>query len=326
MSSFWKNKKVLVTGGAGFIGSHLVEKLVKQHALVTVIDNLQNGTKENLILVKNKIKFILGDCQNPQTIFKACKNQDIVFNLAARVGGIEYNKSHQATMLKDNLLLETTVIDAAAKNNVERFLVVSSACVYPKDCPVPFSEKNGFLNSPESTNGGYGWAKRIAELLGHYYSKEFKMKIGIVRPYNCYGPRDHFDTTTSHVIPALIKRIFDKENPLIVWGSGKQTRSFLYVEDAAEGMIRAIEKYPYPSALNLGTDHEISIKDLAYKIVSITKIKTSIKFDTTKPDGSPRRCSNNKQIKEKTGFVPKTTLDQGLKKTLSWYKRHFKNL
>ncbi len=165
----------------------------------------------------------------------------------------------------------------------------------------------------------------MAELLGKFYSEEFGMKVGIVRPYNCYGPRDHFDPETSHVIPALIKRVFDGENPITVWGSGKQTRAFLYVEDLAEGMIQAIEKYPVPDPLNLGTDEEISIAGLVQKIIGISGLKTKIFYDISKPDGSPRRNSNNKKAKEEIGFEAKVNLDEGLKRTIDWYKKTFKH-
>jgi len=269
MGNFWKNKKVLVTGGAGFIGSHVVERLIERQSKVierqskvTIMDNLQNGSLSNLIEVKGKYLFIKGDCKDIKIAEKASKGQEVIMNLAAKVGGIEYNMNHQATMLRDNLLIGTVMIEAARKTNVERFLVVSSACVYPRDCKIPTPESEGFLSDPEPTNGGYGWAKRMSEKLGMYYAEEYGMKVGIVRPYNSYGPRDHFDPATSHVIPALIKRVYDGENPIKVWGSGKQTRAFLYVDDLADGMILAIEKYPKPDPINLGTDDEISIKNL----------------------------------------------------------------
>jgi GDP-L-fucose synthase len=318
--NFWKNKKVLVTGGAGFIGSHVVENLVARGAHVTILDNLQNSSKTNLTSVKEQIDFIKGDCMDPDTTLKACKRQDIVMNVAARVGGIEYNRTHQATMLRDNLLIGTTVIEAARKANVERFLAVSSACVYPRNCSVPTPETEGFMDEPEPTNGGYGWAKRMSEKLASYYAEEFGMKVGIVRPYNCYGPRDHFDPALSHVIPALIKRVFDGENPVKVWGSGKQTRAFLYVEDMAEGMITAIEKYPVPDPINLGTDDEISIKELIKKIIVMSGIKTKVQYDISKPDGSPRRNSDNRKAIKHIGFKAKVSLDEGLKNTLDWYK------
>jgi GDP-L-fucose synthase len=319
MKIFWKNKKVLVTGGTGFIGSHVVEKLLEKGAIVSVLDSLRDKKIKNIGYLKDKITFIKGDCTNPIDAHKACKNQDVVMNLAAHVGGIEFNRGHQATMLRDNLLIATVMIEAARKASVERFLVVSSACIYPRDAFIPTPETEGFKNEPEPTNGGYGWAKRMAEKLGQYYAEEFAMKISIVRPYNCYGPRDHFDPKVSHVIPALIKRVLDGENPLIVWGSGKQTRAFLYVEDMAEGMIAAIEKYPVADPINLGTDEEVSVKELIKKIIDIGNVKTKVVYDKTKPDGSPRRNSNNTKAQKTIGFTPKITLDEGLKKTIDWY-------
>ncbi|MBI5123448.1 NAD-dependent epimerase/dehydratase family protein [Candidatus Roizmanbacteria bacterium] len=322
MSDFWKKRKVLVTGGAGFIGSHVVEMLVDKGALVTVLDNLQSGNLKNLRAVKERIIFIKGDCTDKNIAKKACVGQKIVMNLAARVGGIEFNRNHQATMLRDNLLIGAVMLEEARSAKVERFLVVSSACVYPRNCKVPTPESEGFLDEPEPTNGGYGWAKRMNEKIGMYYAEEFGMKVGIVRPYNCYGPRDHFDSEVSHVIPALIKRILDGENPIMVWGSGTQTRAFSYVTDLAEGMIRAIEKYPEPDPINLGTDEEISIADLVRKILEITGKKSQIKFDTTKPDGSPRRNSDNKKFKKILNIEQEVYLDEGLKKTIEWYKEN----
>lgn len=319
--NFWNNKKVLVTGGAGFIGSYVVEKLVEKNANVSVIDNLQNGRIKNIYHLKNRVNFIRGDCRNLEEAKRACKSKDVVINLAARVGGIGYNRTHQGTMLKDNLLIGTTMIEAARIAGVERFLVVSSACIYPYNCSVPTPESEGFLDEPEPTNRGYGWAKRMAEKLGMYYVDQFGMQVGIVRPYNCYGPRDHFDPKISHVIPALIKRTLYGENPVKVWGSGRQTRAFLYVEDLAEGIIMAIEKYPIPDPINLGTDEEISIKKLIEKIVAISGMNSEIIFDPTKPDGSPRRNSDNKKARKKIGFVAKTPLDEGLKKTIEWYRQ-----
>ena len=343
---FWKNKNVLVTGGTGFIGSHLVEKLVDTGANVSILDKLNNNKQslrfsaspailkqnlssnklKNISRVIDKVKLINGDCSDLSDSAKACKNQHIVMNLAALVGGIEYNRTHQATMLRANFAIAATMIEAAKQSNVERFLVVSSACIYPRNCSIPTPESDGFLDEPEPTNGGYGWAKRMAEKLGMYYAKEYKMKVAIVRPYNCYGPRDHFDPLTSHVIPALIKRILDGESPLIVWGSGKQTRAFLYVEDLAKGMMMAIEKYPQPDPINLGTDEEITIKDLVHKIVKISGISPKIIFDSSKPDGSPRRNSDNRKSKHLIDFTSQIGLDEGLQKTIEWYKKNIINL
>lgn len=322
-SLFWKNKKVLVTGGTGFIGSFVVEKLVRLGAAVTVLDRIApNKPIKHIDHLKDEVRFITGDCNDMNTAINACKKQDIVMNLAARVGGIEFNRQHQATMLKDNLQIAISMLEAARVAQVERFLVISSACVYPRDAVIPTPETEGFRAEPEPTNGGYGWAKRMAEKLGMYYAQEFGMKVGIVRPYNAYGPRDHFDPATSHVIPALIKRVMDGETPVVVWGSGKQSRAFLYVEDLAEGMIAAIEKYPVPDPINLGTDEEITIAELINKVIKLTGINTKAVFDKSKPDGSPRRNSDNAKAKEKIGFTAPTQLDEGLKKTIDYYKNH----
>ncbi|MEK9178440.1 MAG: NAD-dependent epimerase/dehydratase family protein [Patescibacteria group bacterium] len=243
-------------------------------------------------------------------------------NLAARVGGIEYNRTHQATMLRDNLLIGNVMLESARKEGIEHFLVVSSACVYPRECSIPTPESEGFLSEPEPTNGGYGWAKRMSERLGQYYAEEFGMKVSIVRPYNAYGPRDHFDPQFSHVIPALIKRALDGEDPIKVWGSGKQTRAFLFVEDLVEGMLLAMEKYPKADPVNLGTDEEITIEELVKKILEIGRINAKIEFDLSKPDGSPRRNSDNKKAVGKLGFRAKTTIEEGLRKTIDWYRKN----
>lgn len=319
MSNFWKNTTVLVTGGTGFIGSHVVEQLVSLGAKVSVFDRMRNGNIKNIAYLKDKVQFISGNCTSEQDALAACNSQQVIMNLAASVGGIQYNSTHQASMLVDNIKIASVMIEAARLANVERFLVVSSACIYPATVKIPTAETEGFLMEPEPTNGGYGWAKRIAEKLGMYYSQQYGIKVGIVRPYNAYGPRDHFDIEKSHVIPALIKRVMDGENPLRVWGSGKQTRAFLYVEDFAQGLISAIEKYPVPDPVNIGTDEEVSIKTLIEMIVLLSGKSTNIEFDTSKPDGSPRRNSDNTKAIEKIGFHASTPLKAGLKKTIDWY-------
>jgi len=318
--SFWEKKKVLVTGGAGFIGSRVVEKLIKREANVFVFDNLSPGRLKNLENVKNQYEFIEGDCRDLDKLLTICKGKDAVFNLAAKVHGVDYNRKHKATMLSENLLMSVAVIKAAAKVGVGRFLVVSSACVYPDNCTIPTPEEEGILGDPESANSGYGWAKRVNELLGKYYQEEFGMKTAIVRPYNCYGPRDHFFPFSMHVIPSLIRRVVDGENPVTVWGSGNQTRAFLHVDDLSEGMILAVEKYAISDPINLGTDEEVTMRELIKKIIKLNGKNISVVFDTSKPDGSPRRNSDNKKAFEKLGFKAKTTLEEGLRETIRWYK------
>jgi GDP-L-fucose synthase len=326
LMNFWKDKKVLVTGGAGFIGSHVVERLVEKGAdiSIVVIDNLQSGELRNLEKVRDKIKFIKTDLKNMKECVKLCKGKEIVMNLAARVGGIEYNRLHHGTMFRDNMLINLNVLEAARLVNVERYLIVSSACVYPRNCIIPTPEEEGFKDNPEPTNEGYGWAKRMAEFMGQAYHREFGMKIAVARPYNCYGPRDHFAPEISHVIPALIKRVFDGEDPLIVWGDGEQSRSFLYVEDLARGLIEVTEKYAVCDPVNIGTDEEIKIKDLVKLIIELSGKNPKVYFDTSKPVGQPRRNCDNKKARKKVGFEAKVSLEEGLKRTIEWYRNQFK--
>jgi len=200
--------------------------------------------------------------------------------------------------------------------------LVSSACVYPRFCTIPTPESEGFLDEPEPTNYGYGWSKRMAEIFAKTYFKEHKMKIGIVRPYNGYGPRDDFKPNTSHVIPALVKRVCDGENPLIVWGDGSSTRSFIYVSDIVKGMMLALEKYPRPDPINLGTTEEISIKDLSKLIIKLAKLKTKIQFDPKKPNGQPRRNCHIKKALKVINFKATTKLTQGLPQVIKYYRDH----
>lgn len=319
---FWKGKKVLVTGGAGFIGSHLVDELLYLGAKVNVVDIIPKKFAENLKHLKNSINYIKVDLKKPENVTKTLQGQNVVFHLASKVGGIHYNIIHPATMLVDNVAIATNTIEAARKAEVERLLVVSSACVYPRFCTIPTPEEEGFKDDPEPTNFGYGWAKRLAELAAKTYSEEYGMKIGIVRPYNTYGPRDHFEEERSHVIPALIKRVFTGVNPLPVWGSGNQSRSFIYVKDLVRGMLTALEKYPKADPINLGTDKEIKIKDLVLKILKITGENPRMIFDTTKPEGQPRRNCDNTKAKKILGFKAETPLETGLSETIRWYQDH----
>lgn len=317
-TNFWKDKKVLVTGGTGFIGSFVCELLLKKGAKVfitTKSGNTQkvNHIKKDLTIIKSDLS-IFADAQ------KATRGKDIVINLASKVAGIQFNISHPATMFSDNVKIAQNVTESCLKNHVERLLITSSACVYPRNCTIPTPETEGFLDDPEPTNLGYGWAKRVAELMGRFYKEEFGLKVAIARPYNAYGPRDNFDPKISHVIPGLIKRVADDENPLIVWGSGRQTRSFLYVQDLVRGLLETTEKYPEADPVNIGTNEEVTIQKLAKMIVSLSGRKTKIIFDTTKPDGHPRRNCDTKKTKEKVGFEAKIPLGEGLKRTIDWYK------
>lgn len=319
MRNYWKNKRVLVTGGSGFIGSHVVEFLLNEGAIVSI--TTKSGELKNIGHIKNEVRVINCDLTDFQAAVDACKKQAIVLNLASRVAGIQFNKDHPATMFGDNVTIVKNMMEAAFNNDVERFLITSSACVYARHCTIPTPETEGFLDDPEPTNLGYGWAKRVAELFGRFYHMEHGMKVAIARPYNAYGPRDTFDPEISHVIPGIIKRVLDGDDPLVVWGSGRQTRSFLYVEDFARGLLATTEKYPAADPVNIGTDEEVTIEDLAKMIVEISGKKTTIKFDTSKPDGQPRRNCDTKKALEKTGFKAQIKLEDGLERTIAWYKK-----
>lgn len=318
-SSFFTGKKVVVTGGTGFVGSRLVERLVQEGAEVIVPYRNKEKAEKNLRTVLKKVVLVQGDIKDPDFCEELIKNKKMVFHLAAEVGGIQYNIKHPATIFRENLSSFMNILDAARKNNVERFLTVSSTCVYPRNCTIPTPEAEGFRDVPEETNEGYGWAKRMEEFLSKAYVKEFGMKTVIVRPCNMYGPRDNFSEEKVHVIPNLLRKIMKGDGTLTVFGTGTPTRSFLYVDDFCDAALLAIEKATDAEPLNIGTDEEISIKELVILICMLTGKNPDIIFDATKPDGYPRRATDGRKAKEKIGFVPKTSLQEGLKKTIQWY-------
>lgn len=321
--SFWKGKRVLVTGGAGFIGSYLVDLLVAEQASVHVVDNLERGRLENLRSCWEQIVFIQGDLLDPVICREVTAGKGVVMNLAAKVTGIEYNRYHHGDMFTSNILINTNVLEAARLNGVKRYLAVSTACIYPPDSKVPTPESEGSRGSPEPTNEGYGWAKRMAEQQAIYYAQEYSMEIAIARPFNAYGPRDYFDEATSHVIPALIRRVLDGDDPVVVWGSGNQTRAFVHGLDVARGMMLLAEKYPAGHPVNIGHDKEISIRELVMLILRLTGKKSNVVFDTSRPDGYPRRAADVTKLRTVTGgFVPSISLEEGIAQTIEWYRAH----
>ena len=316
--NFYKDKNVLVTGGNGFVGSFVVERLLKEGANVSVVSRTQ---KKFLSHVENDVKFVKGDLLNRDDALKACKDQDFVFHLASKVAGIGYNIEHSGTMMTENSIMSLNMLDAARKSNVERYQYISSTCVYPREASIPTPEGEGMLGDPEPSNLGYGWAKRVGELQAKMYAKEFGMKVSIIRPMNAYGPRDDFDPETSHVIPALIRKIINAKTEVSIWGSGNQTRSFVYVDDVARGMLIALEKLTAPDPINIGTNEEIKIKDLVSMIVNITgRNDLQIKYDKTKPEGQLRKTADTKKAEELIQYKPKYSLEEGLKHTIDWYR------
>lgn len=320
MANFWKGKKVLVTGGSGFIGSYVCEILLKKGAKVTITTH--SSRLDNISHIRNKIKVIKGDLRDYSNALLATRGQEVVMHLAAKVAGVQYNLAHQAEMFSENIKMVQNIADACVKNQVKRLLITSSTAVYSKKASIPTPEEEGFFDEPDAGNSGYAWSKRVAELIGRFYSQEYGLEVAIARPGNVYGPRDYFDPSISHVVAGIIKRVFDGENPLIVWGSGKQTRAFIYAEDFARGLVEVTEKYATGDPVNIGTKEETSIGKLAKLIVDLSGKKTKINFDSTKPDGLPRSNVDTKKAREKLGFEAKVTLKEGLRKTIEWYKKN----
>jgi GDP-L-fucose synthase len=317
---FWEGKKVVVAGGAGFIGSHVVEELLKRGSKVTVADRLSPSRRENLKSVRGQVKLVPTDFLSSAQCRKACAGQEVVLNLAAKVAGVGFNSQHHGSMFHDNMLIGSHMIEAARQAGCGRFLVVSSACVYPHDCSVPTPEEEGLRDTPEPASQGYGWAKRMSEYLGAAYQKEFGMKVAIARPSNAYGPRDHFDTPDAHVVASLIRRAVRGENPVTVWGDGAPKRNFLFVDDIARGLLDVTERYPAADPLNLGSDEEISIKELAELILELSGSSARLSFDRSKPAGQLRRYCATEKAKKTVGFSARVPLREGLSRTISWYR------
>lgn len=318
--SFWKGKKVLVTGGCGFVGSHLVERLLKEGGKVTVVDDMKRGSRENLKGVEKEIEVRMGDLSDPSACSEVCRGTDIVMHLAAKIRGIGYNVKHHGEMFFSNAIMNLNMMEAARKEGVERFLCVSTVGVYPTDSSVPTPEEDAFKGEPGASEFGYGWSKRMAEVQARCYKDEYGMKVAIVRPFHVYGPRDDFNLETAPVVPSQIRKVLEAKDVLNVWGNGEQTRAFTYVADEVEGMMLAVEKYPEADPLNIGTDEEIKIKDLVRLIVELSGKKLKIEFDVTKPAGAPRRCADIAKAKRLIGYTPAVSIREGLKRTIDWYK------
>lgn len=312
--SFWKGKKVLVTGGTGMIGSHLIELLLSEGAQVrTVVHSRRPHV--------GGVEIIRGDLTKWDSCMAAVKGMDYVFHLAAFVGGVGRNVAHPAGMYTPNMLMQTQMIEAARIQDVDGYLYTSSACIYPAKCKIPISEEEGWKGPPEPTNATYGWVKRMGELQAQAYAKEYGMKIALVRPFNAYGPRDNFDPETSHVIPGLIRKAVEGQNPFRVWGSGEPSRDFVYATDIARGMLLALEKYAVADPLNIATGREIKIKDLANLILKLADHKHSkIIFEKGKPLGQLRRRGDVTKAKKTISFEAKVSLEEGLKWTIGWYR------
>lgn len=320
LGAFYRDKKVVVTGGAGFVGSYVVESLVGLGARVRV--PVRKSTRLDYLRdVEGDIEIIDADLFEPAAAALAVQGQDIVLHLAAaKGGGIEHSMAHHGSLFRDNIRIATNMIDAVRDAPEIRFVSVSSACVYPRHSTMPIPEEDGFRDVPEPTNAGYGWSKRMQEFLATSFAEEFGLDICIVRPFNTYGPRDDFFAEMNHVIPGLVIRVVSGENPLIVWGTGKQTRSFLFVKDCALGILLAGACSGVTGPLNLGGNEETSIGELAELISEAAGAELEIRFDTAKPDGQPRRACDTRLARERLGFDAPTPLREGLRQAVEWYR------
>src|SRR4030067_1581592 len=307
--NFWKDKKVLVTGGAGFLGSFVVEKLKERECA-------------EIFVPRNK-DYNLVDREACRRAYKDAK-PDIVIHLAARVGGIGANRENPGKFFYENLMMGAQMMEEGRLFGIEKFVALGTICAYPKFCPVPFKENNLWDGYPEETNAPYGVAKKMLLMQAQSYRLQYGFNAIYLIPVNLYGPRDNFDPNSSHVIPALIKKMIDAidngSDEVVIWGTGNASREFLYVEDCAEGILLATERYNKPEPVNLGVGREIKIKELVELIAELSGFKGRIAWDTTKPDGQPRRCLDTTRAEKEFGFQAKTDFKEGLKKTIGWYR------
>jgi UDP-glucose 4-epimerase len=321
----WKGKRVTVTGGAGFIGSHLVNRLVQLEANVTVVDDLSRGRIENLEKSRNAIRFIRGDLRDSTIAEEVCRDADIVFHLAAIVGGVKKMQTFQ-TLSSMIPVVDYNVFEACRKRDVKHLLYTSTACVYPvflqtKEYTHYLLKEEDALKYGAMPESLYGWCKLLGEITARRYHDEYGIDVSIVRDFNVYGEREDFDLETGHVIPALVRKCVEKHNPVIVWGSGDQERSFVHVSDVVDGMILASEKIKDATPVNLGTQERIKIKELAKLILKLTGHNTEIIFDPTQPQGVFTRCPDLSRARNLLGWQHTISLEDGLKRTIEWYKQ-----
>ncbi|NGZ96472.1 MAG: GDP-fucose synthetase [Nitrospira sp. WS110] len=309
MPSFWSEQRVVVTGGAGFLGSFVVEQLRAKGCRHVVVPR----SKDYDLVQMEAVKQLYSDAK-----------PDIVIHLAARVGGIGANQANPGRFFYDNLMMGAQLIEVGRQQGLKKFIATGTICAYPKFAPIPFKEDDIWNGYPEETNAPYGLAKKMMLAQSQAYRDQYGFNSIVLFPVNLYGPRDNFDLETSHVIPALIRKCATAKEEgrasITLWGDGSPTREFLYVEDAAEGILLAAEQYDGSLPVNLGTGEEISIRDLAGLIASEVGFDGHIQWDTTKPNGQPRRCLDVNRAKQLFGFQARHRLRDGLKKTVQWFQ------
>jgi len=307
--NFWEDKRVVVTGGAGFLGSFVVEKL------------RQRGCKD--LFVPRSCDYDLVEMEAVKRLYRNAR-PNIVIHLAAKVGGIGANLANPGKFFYDNLMMGVQMMEVGRQVGIEKFVATGTICAYPKFAPVPFKEEEIWNGYPEETNAPYGLAKKMLLVQSQSYRAQYDYNSIVLFPVNLYGPRDNFDLNTSHVIPALIRKCIEAvqrgDQEIVVWGTGNPTREFLYVEDCADALILATERYNKPKPINVGAGFEISIKDLIDLIAKLTGFNGKIRWDTSKPDGQPRRMLDTEKAEQEFGFKAKTGFNDGLLKTIQWQR------
>ena len=305
--NFWEGKKILVTGGDGFLGRNIVRMIREKESA------------EILVPTIDKYDLRFGDvCK------EVVKDKDIIIHLAAKVGGIGFNREKPGELFYDNLMMGTQLMEEARIAGVEKFIALGTICCYPKFTPVPFREEDLWNGYPEETNAAYGLAKKMLLVQAQAYRQQYGFNAVFLMSVNLYGPGDNFDPTSSHVIPALIKKVYDakikEEKSITVWGTGSATREFIYVEDTARAVLLATERYNKSDPVNIGTGFEISIKDLVGFICDMMEFKGKIVWDTGKPDGQPKRCLDISRAETEFGFKAQIQFREGLQRTVNWYQ------
>jgi GDP-L-fucose synthase len=308
--SIAKSDKIVITGGAGFLGG-------------VVVDRLKSAGYQNLIVPRRK-EFDLTHEADAERVYTTYK-PDVVLHMAAEVGGIGANRDNPGRYFFANMAMGMHLIEGARKFGLKKFVQIGTICAYPKFTPVPFKEADLWNGYPEETNAPYGVAKKALLVMCQGYRQQYGLNAVYVLPVNLYGPRDNFDLRTSHVIPALVRKCVEAkrrgDREIVAWGTGSASREFLYVDDCAAGVIAAMEKYDSPDPINLGSGREITIRHLTELVARTARFEGKIRWDTSKPDGQPRRCLDVSRAKQELGFVAQTSLEDGLKQTIEWYER-----